>query len=136
MGELAAVHGGGVAGEIRDNRLREVVQVLAVGHPSFTCCPACCHTQLVGFWSFGCNADGGDLFVELKWFLEADESEIVGGEMLAPPGLRMGDNVLHGLDLGSADSEVAASRSAKENPVLRIKTGAGKARVGGGQPFR
>ena len=56
--------------------------------------------------------------------------------MLAPPGLRMGDDVLHSLDLGSVDSEAAASRSPKENPVEGIKTGAGKARVGGGQPFR
>ena len=135
-GELAAVHGRGVAGEIRDNRLREVVQVLAVGHSSSTCSPSCCHTQVVGVWSFGCDTDGGDLVVELQWFLEADKSEIVGEEMLTPPSLRMGDNVLDSLDLGSIDSEAASSRSAKENPVDRIKTGAGKARVGGDQPFR
>jgi len=131
-GELAAVHGGGVAGDLRDNRLREVVQVLAVSHSSSTCSPSCCYTQLVGFWSFGCDADGGDLVVELKWFLEADESEIVGGEMLTPPSLRMGDNVLDSLDLSSVDSEAASSRSTKENPVDRIKACAGKARVGGG----
>ena len=135
-GELAAVHGGGVAGDIRHHGLWKVVQVLAVGHSSSTCSPSCCHTQLVGFWSFGRHADGGDLVIELKWFLEADESKIVGEEMLAPSGLWMGHNVLHSLDLGSVDSKVAPSRSAKENPVLRIKTGAGKARVGGGQPFR
>ena len=56
--------------------------------------------------------------------------------MLTPPSLRMGDNVLHSLDLSSVDSEAASSRPPKENPVEGIKTGAGKARVGGGQPFR
>ena len=134
-GELAAVHGGRVAGKIRHNWLWEVVQVLAVGHSSSTCTPSCCHTQLVRFWSFGCHADGGDLVVELKRFLKADESKIVGEEMLAPSGLRMRHNVLHSLDLGSVDSKVAPSRSSKENPVDRIEAGAGEARVGGRQPF-
>ena len=137
MGELAAVHGGGVAGKIGHDWLRKVVEVLAVGHPGFfACCPSCCHTKLVGVWVFGCNADGGDLVVELKWFLEADESKIVGEEMLAPSGLRMGHNVLHGLDLSSVDSKVAPSRSAKENPAERVEAGAGEARMGCCQPFR
>ena len=134
-GELAAVHGGGVAGDVRHNGLWKVVQVLAVGHSSSTCSPPCCHTQLVGFWSFGRHTDGGDLVIELKWFLEADESKIVGEEMLAPSGLRMGHNVLHGLDLGSVDGKVAPSRSAKENPADRVEAGAGEARMGGRQPF-
>ena len=137
MGELAAVHGGGVAGEIGHDWLRKVVEVLAVGHPGFfACCPPCCHTQLVGVWVFGCNADGGDLVVELKWFFKADKGEIVGEEMLAPPVLRMGHNVTHRLDLGSIDVQVASGRSTKEHPVDRVKAGTGETGVGGRQPFR
>ena len=118
-------------------------------YPSSGRCPSCCHTELVGLRFLRGDADRRRLGVELKRLLEEDQREVVGLQVLAPPGLGVGHDVLHlylylylylgynvlyRLDLGSVHGKVASGRSSEKNPASRVQTCAGKARMGGGQP--
>ena len=64
-------------------------------YPSSGRCPSCCHTELVGLRFLRGSADRGRLGVELKRLLEEDQREVVGLQVLAPPGLGVGHDVLH-----------------------------------------
>ena len=64
-------------------------------HPSSGRCPSCRHTELVGLRFLRGGADRRRLGVELQRLLEEDQREVVGLQVLAPPGLGVGHDVLH-----------------------------------------